>query len=513
MLTMPLPRIRLVPTGSGATAVQIIWRYHQRRPILDHIGSAHTDHELELLKLKAQRLIDGNQLALDYPTTPPMSPTGTPEAPLAVASQRAGYLLDAITTIYHDIGLDQATCGDEIFKNLVIARIIHPGSKLDSIETLAEVGVTSASYRTITRALPKYATASFQAALTKQLASFARIGPGVLVLYDVTTLYFETDTADELRKPGFSKERRLEPQVTVGLLTDGQGFPLAVHAFEGNKGETTTMIPVIEAFRAAYGLERITVVADAGMFSESNKKSLVEAGLDYILGVKFRQLPYPVEVWRKDNPGAEYSDGQIWCHKNRGGGGPDGVPIAITYYQYSSSRARRSIKGIDEQVAKAEKAVAGTIAIKRNRYVDLRAPRKRVNHELAEKHRWLAGIKGYETSRVDLSAEEVIAAYRRLLKIEKSFRMSKSDLKARPVFAHKAESIHAHLAVVMAAMAVGHKLEQASGLSLKRVVRTLRKYQTFTLEIGGQTVYAATEVPVQVRDLLDRLGVGSGMSD
>ena len=87
------------------------------------------------------------------------------------------------------------------------------------------------------------------------------------MLYDVTTLYFETDTGDGFREPGFSKERRLEPQITIGLLTDAAGFPLMVEAFEGNRAETTTMLPTIRAFMAAHQLADVTVVADAGMIS------------------------------------------------------------------------------------------------------------------------------------------------------------------------------------------------------------------------------------------------------
>ena len=94
-----------------------------------------------------------------------------------------------------------------------------------------------------------------------------RLGPASLVLYDVTTLYFETDAGDGFREPGFSKERRLEPQITLGLLTDAAGFPLMVEAFEGNKAETATMLPVINAFKTAHQLTDVTVVADAGMIS------------------------------------------------------------------------------------------------------------------------------------------------------------------------------------------------------------------------------------------------------
>jgi hypothetical protein len=131
---------------------------------------------------------------------------------------------------------------------LVLARIIEPTSKADSLRVLAEVGVDAVSYPTLNRHLPGYATEQFRRKLAAAGARHAQLGPASLVLYDVSTLYFETDAGDGFREPGFSQERRLEPQITIGLLTDAAGFPLMVEAFEGNAAETTTMLPTITAF-------------------------------------------------------------------------------------------------------------------------------------------------------------------------------------------------------------------------------------------------------------------------
>src|SRR5204863_3580143 len=114
----------------------------------------------------------------------------------------------------------------------------------------------------------------------------ARPGPAPLVLYDVSTLYLQTDVGDGFREPGLSKERRLEPQITIGLLTDASGFPLMVNAFEGNTAETTTMLPTITAFMAAYRLAGVTVVADAGMISAQNRKAIEASGLSFISGTR-----------------------------------------------------------------------------------------------------------------------------------------------------------------------------------------------------------------------------------
>ena len=255
------------------------------------------------------------------------------------------------------------------------------------------------------------------------------------MLFDVSTLYFETDTGDGFREPGFSKERRLEPQITLGLLTDAAGFPLTVQAFEGNKAETATMLPVINAFKAAHHLTDVTVVADAGMISEANQIALQAAGLSFILGTRIPQLPDLVRRWRDTHSEQAIPDGltltQPWpstsSEKARG------IPDRVIHYQYRHDRARRTLRGIDEQVRKAERAVDGHAPVKRNRYIQLSGATKTVNRALETKTRALAGWKGYTTNLVDQSATFVIDAYHQLWHIEKAFRMSKHDLQARPV--------------------------------------------------------------------------------
>jgi hypothetical protein len=132
--------------------------------------------------------------------------------------------------------------------------------------------VAPPSYRTVKRRVPVFARPSWRQRLAVAYAAPAGLGPASLVLYDVSTLYFETDTGDGFREPGFSKERRLEPQITIGPRTDQAGFPLMVEAFEGNEAETLTMLPTIRAFMHAHDLREVTIVADAGMISAANQK-------------------------------------------------------------------------------------------------------------------------------------------------------------------------------------------------------------------------------------------------
>lgn len=201
-----------------------------------------------------------------------------------------------------------------------------------------------------------------------------------------------------------------------------------VSAFEGNKAETTTIVPAIQAFQAAHQLTDVTVVADAGMVSAGNQKAIEDAGLSFIFGARIPDVPYVVARWRREDPGQEIPDGHVFTQPWPAG--PAGRSRdQVIYYQYKADRARR---GIDEQVTKAEKAVAGTAPVKRNRFVRLTGGTKSVNRELEAKAKALAGLKGYLTNLqacpdgTPVTPEFVIDAYHRLLGIEKAFRMSKA---------------------------------------------------------------------------------------
>ena len=421
-----------------------------------------------------------------------------------------GHLWDGLARAYAVLGLDAATGGDEVFRQLVLARIIEPSSKLDAARVITEAGETPASYPTVNRRLPVYAQDSWRKALSAACAAHARLGPTSLVLFDVSTLHFEIDAGDGFREPGFSKERRLDPQITIGLLTDASGFPLAVNAFEGNMAETKTMLPVITEFMKAHHLADVTVVADAGMISAANQKGIEAAGLSFILAVKIPDVPHAVNKWRQAHPGEEFTDGQIFTQPWPAGP-KDKRRDQVIYYQYKHDRARRTLRGIDAQVAKAEAAVAGKAPVKRNRFIALSGAQKSVNRELEAKARTLAGLKGYSTNLTacpdgsPVTAEFVIGAYHRLFLIEKAFRMSKHDLQARPIYHHKKESIQAHLAIVFAALAVSHWIETTTGWSIKRFVRTARRYRTITIQAGAHTVTAEEPLSADLAEALTKI--------
>ena len=251
--------IRKVRTASGATAVQIASKDRGVRTIVEHVGSAHDETALAALVQAAKDKIQGAQGAFDLDALTPGGPvTGQP----VVASSSSRVLWDVLSEAYERIGFDSV--GDEAFRQLVLARLVEPTSKADTIRVLSELGVPGApSLRTIWRTLAKCVKEDWRDAACRAAYAHAAAGGALaLVMYDVTTLYFEAENEDELRKVGMSKERRVDPQITVGLLVTASGFPLEIHCFEGNKAETRTIVPVLEAFRDRHNVSDLVVVAD-----------------------------------------------------------------------------------------------------------------------------------------------------------------------------------------------------------------------------------------------------------
>ena len=266
------PYLRKVKTASGATAVQVVVKENGVRRIVEHLGSAHDEAELAaLMHLGHQRLLAGQQVldlgsAFDGGGQAPGHEPGDGGAVRrpAIISRRSGWLIEAIKTVYARLGLRNATGGDRAFEQMVLARLIEPTTcKADTPRVLSEIGWPAPAHRnTLQACLARAQERGYREAISQALFDHVTAGGGLaLCLYDVTTLHFEAEREDDLRRVGYSKERRVDPQVIVGLLVDRAGFPLQVGCWEGNKAETTTIIPIVEAFQAAHGIEDLVIVA------------------------------------------------------------------------------------------------------------------------------------------------------------------------------------------------------------------------------------------------------------
>ena len=254
------------------------------RRIVEHLGSAHDETELAALLEAGRQKIAAwqGQGLLDLESLEPAAGrTGLVGA--TVESKRSGLLWDVLHGVYARLGLRNATGGDRAFEQMVLARLIEPSSKAQVPCVLGDLGLESVSTRTLFRSLGRAQERGYRESLSGALFEHVTNTSGLaLCLYDVTTLYFEAEREDDLRRVGYSKERRVDPQVIVGLLVDRAGFPLQVGCWEGNKAETTTIIPIVEAFQAAHGIADLVIVADAGMLSAANLTALDDARLRFI---------------------------------------------------------------------------------------------------------------------------------------------------------------------------------------------------------------------------------------
>ena len=480
--------IRKVKTRSGATAVQIAYTAYGKIIRIDHIGSAHNPSELELLNALAKtRLSDGQASLLDP------APANTT---ILLKQSVSDVLYDTLLEQYKALGFNQLK--DDDFANLVIARIVEPTSKLDTVRVLADLGLNLTSEDRLQRCLKRIITNNYRDKLAKLCFAHTLQGAGItLVLYDVTTLYFEVQKEDEYRIPGMSKERRLEPQIIVGLLVDQNGFPLELHSFEGNKAETKTIVPVVEEFKKRHGLLGLTVVADAGMLSAANLESLAEAGYTYIVGSRLNKIPYNIAEYQKKR---DLTDNQIITSKTA-------IAGQRVIYQYRAKRAALDLRNITKQIEKAEKIVSGKTTAKKAKFLSVTTKNKTLNQDLIDKAKALVGVKGYVTNlpTAEASNAQIIAYYHQLWRVEQSFRMSKSDLKARPIFHHLRDSIEAHLTVVMAALAIGRVIEIKTGITTRRFVKRMRTVRSGIVVIDGKEYPAKASLPEDVDQLLHKL--------
>jgi transposase len=476
--------IRKVKTSSGATAVQIAYKVGGRVVKIIHIGSAHNKEELDILVAVARKRLFADQLEL-LPQTDP----------LQIKTKRtfSALLWNTLQEQYAILGFNQLN--DDVFEALCLARIVEPTSKLDSLRVLNDLGVDLLDRNQLYRCLVKASKADYRKTISQ--VCFEHVGRTelTLVLYDVTTLYFEVQKEDEYRKPGMSKERRLEPQIIIGLLVDQNGFPLGLQSFEGNKAETKTMLPVIQDFLSQNGLTKTTIVADAAMMSTSNLTALSEAGYTYIVGSRLHKVPYDIAEYQK---AGELSDQQIVVEKREG---------YRVIYQYRAKRAALDKRNIEKQVAKAKKVLSGQVPTTKTKFLSVVAKEKQLNQKLINKATALAGVKGYVTN-LDIPDEQVIAYYHQLFHVEATFRMAKSDLRARPIFHQTREAIEAHLTVVFAALAVSKNIEQKTGISIKQFVKLLRPIRSSIVMFNEKEILAEPIVPGPVSEMLKRLSPG-----
>lgn len=206
-------------------------------------------------------------------------------------------------------------------------------------------------------------------------------------------------------------------------------------------------------------------------------------------------MPYDIAEYQKIG---ELSDEQIIVVYQEG---------YRVIYQYRAKRAALDLRNINKQVAKAKKALSGQIPANRTKFLTIKAKSKHLNQKLIDKARTLAGIKGYVTN-LDIPDEEVISYYHQLFQIEATFRMAKSDLRARPIYHHNRDAIEAHLTIVLAALAISRNIEYQKGISIKQFVKLIRPLRSGIVTFDDKEFLAEPEVPEEAKRVLNKLFSG-----
>jgi len=359
--------------------------------------------------------------------------------------------------IFDQIGFGEIP--EDLFRHLVISRLIYPVSKLKTIDYLQKYKGISLHVNEIYRFMDRlHKTHMEQAKRISYEHTISILGSHFgMVFYDVTTLYFEAADEDDYRISGFSKDgKHSNPQIVLGLLVAENGYPLDYEAFEGNRFEGHTMLPVIDRFKAKYQLKNLTVVADAGLMSNKNITLLQENGYNFILGGRIKNESEEV---KKKILALELED-KDYAELTRS----DGHRMII---HYSASRAAKDAKNREKGLERLKKKLAsGKLSKKHinnrgyNKYLKLEGEVLiSIDEEKYKADGVWDGLKGYVTN-TKLPAEQVMENYRQLWQVERTFRITKTDLRIRPIFHFKKRRIEAHLCIAFVACKLYKEFER-----------------------------------------------------
>lgn len=475
-----------------------------KKKLIRHIGTAKSELDLKFLDQKAKEVLHElkhkNQLELEFPSYEDMTGLRT----VGEFHQGADLVLGALVD-----RLQISSPNPSLLRYLVIARILHPVSKIRTVSFLNRNFGTRLEKDQVYRFLDNLS--KFQDEILDSVKQYVVTNyPSSLnfILYDVTTLYFETDHDDEdvgdiegLRKKGFSKEKRDDlPQVVLGLGVNSLGMPLTYRIYPGNTYEGSTLISGIDDTLKSLNQTTLTVVGDAGMLSENNLIALEERNLTYIVGARLKSLPNSLiqEILSLDFTGETTKE---IIYKNR--------RLVISY---SASRAKRAISQRKRSIARLEKLIIKNQAVRKHQYLDFTIKEKpRIDTSAVEAASRWDGIKGYITNDFAMTSGQVIDYYRDLYKVEQSFRMSKTDLRIRPTFHFRQSRIEAHVIICMLSLCVLRMLEQQVkplGITYKTALDEISSTKAAILELGDKTFVAPPKYRPMMQKILRSMELG-----
>jgi transposase len=528
--------VRIKKSLSRSTAVQIVegvrdattGRVKQR--VIRHIGYAANDAELEDLKELAEyikaEIEDGIQANLLSPeAVAEMAIEGKKRAvedkenknknkKADTAATTKNYAVDDMRKLrtqqqnitgihevygrqFDALGFDKILAhpsrkvsSQQILRNIVLARIAHPDSKRGSVRFLENQCGISLNLDSVYKAMDYIDDEAIERINQKALSITRKLFPEKIdvLFYDVTTLYFESFTEDELKSKGFSKDHKSqEVQVMLSIFVTKGGLPVGYDLFPGSTYEGSTLLKALSCLKQRFDIDKVVFVADSGMLNEENLLLLESHGYDYIVGARLKNMSKSVTEQILSNQeytplsfNEENMNGKIISLK-------DNRKLVLTY---SEKRAKKDSHDRDTALCKLEKKLKKTSSVKSmlsnsgyKKYMTLKGESKvEINQEkIKQASRW-DGLHGVVTNMEKVDMRQVVSHYRGLWQIEETFRVTKHDLKIRPIYHWSQKRIKAHIALCFMALVSVRHLEYRMQLTNDKL--SPKRIQDALLSVG-----------------------------
>lgn len=479
-------KVREIKTKSGKTAVQVYVLNNRKRNILKHVGSGNTKSEIQDLKEQAFNWIQEEISKNGLFKVGEDSFTKNYE----YINVNYNFAYTFLSETFDKLNFNNHT--KKLFKDLCIAQILEPSSKRQNILFLERFFEIKHNLNNLYEYLSVY-DGNLKEHIEKEVIEIAKKEFNFdfsFVLYDVTTLYFESFKNDEFKRPGFSKDHKHnQPQIVIGLIVTKEGFPVHYEVFKGNTFEGNTFLPIVLDFKNKHNIESLTVVADSAMFSKLNLDNLKDNGINYIIGARLSNQKKEM---------LDRIDGEIKrIHGNS-------IKIGDLIVEYSDTRFVKDKRDMEKQIEKAKQYEnIGTSKITKLKFLKNDKIKYFVDQDLIDKNTRILGLKGYVTN-LQLPNMEIINYYHNLFKVEHAFRISKSDLEMRPIYHHKENSIKNHILMCFVCLSISVYLELLNGRSIKSIITLIKSVTDAKIQNmkTGKVFFARSKVSEEIKNLL-----------
>jgi len=481
----------------NSTCFQIGNKIDGKFVLIKHIGCAFVPEQIEILRQKAHD--ECEQLKFEFQLS--LFPALKSDLKAKLSNWHITGFHQIFGHIYNSIGFSSNTLRD-----LVVARIVYPKSKAATVRYLDQyLGITFSEDK-----IYRFLDTLNKDELTRIAFDFVskKNNSTTLIFYDVTTLYFETNDEDDLRKKGYSKDHKNElPQIVVGLFVDKDGYPFDFDFYEGSIFEGHTFPKAIKALTTKYQFKDLVVVADAGMLSEKNIAFLEAEKLSYIVGARLKGMSEKFKEQIFNHDFAKEPTQDIDCSTKT-----EQSSFKRLIVNYSEKRVKKEKYNWEKLVKKLEDKIASKKAlIKKSKYLlwENQGTIARIDLKKIELDKRHDGLKGYWTNLKDeIKPTEIINQYHNLWKVEKAFRISKSDLAERPIFHRRLKRIRGHLLICFCSLLVIKETERilkSTDISLARAIEILGKVGQGNMTLGNIKMPIESELDPKAKTILDQV--------